>query len=411
MKSVIYNIIIILATSLLSISTVYAQGKLDTTYYNKNWAGTTNSHFAEYTFITYEPNDTTYSKEYQCYFRNGNIQSEGSYKSIDKRNALNNVYDINRTVYDKSGEICEYYEYLDGQLNGTSFYKNEDGSVCYIEYLNGCIANGFGVIEYPNGAILKFDPFNNTYIKDFPTKDCIYTVMHEGYEWQFYNMNGIIVGVCASRIKEYGKYIQLSIIVSNYTPNRFNFGVNNIYCTVKAYNKNNILTDSMQVAVLDKEQYLKKVKNRQIWNEIGAGVLIGLSSAVSDLSGAYNRTITTNIASNYGNANITTTYIDHNAQMQQNFLNASLLANQSIKHSYDLDRLSVGYLSENTIFPNSELSGHIMIPELFSYSGFSKPHWEIDLSIEVDGLTYNFNLPLGEFWANTCSNESNNGHH
>ena len=81
-------------------------------------------------------------------------------------------------------------------------------------------------------------------------------------------------------------------------------------------------------------------------------------------------------------------------------MNALALANKSIKQSYDLERLSVGYLSENTIFPNTELSGHIMIPENFFYSGFSKPHWQMEILIEIDDISYPFYVSLGEFWGN-----------
>jgi hypothetical protein len=259
------------------------------------------------------------------------------------------------------------------------------------------------LIEYPNGVVLKYDLINNVFLKDCPIKENIYSVMYNGNEWQYYNMNGIIVGVCVSKVKDYGKYFQVSVIVANYTPHRFNFGVNNINCVIKAYDKKGILQNSEYANVLDKEQYLKDVKNRQIWNEIGAGILLGLSSAASDLSGTYNRTITTTVSSpytTYSQTNITTTYYDNTSRMYQGYMNAQMLVNQSIQHSYDLDRLSVGYLSENTIFPNTELSGHIMIPENLYYSGFSKPNWQMEILIEIDGVVYPFCISLGEFWGN-----------
>jgi hypothetical protein len=392
----------------IALNTVYclpsnAQGKLDTLYYNKNWNETINTHFAEYTLVTYEPEDTTLPKEYRCFYRNGNLHSEGAYISIDRRDARNSRFDINRTVYDNNGEICEYYEYKNGELNGSVVVKNEDGSTSFLEYANGSLAKDYALIEYPNGVVLKYDLINNVFLKDCPIKENIYSVMYNGNEWQYYNMNGIIVGVCVSKVKDYGKYFQVSVIVANYTPHRFNFGVNNINCVIKAYDKKGILQNSEYANVLDKEQYLKDVKNRQIWNEIGAGILLGLSSAASDLSGTYNRTITTTVSSpytTYSQTNITTTYYDNTSRMYQGYMNAQMLVNQSIQHSYDLDRLSVGYLSENTIFPNTELSGHIMIPENLYYSGFSKPNWQMEILIEIDGVIYPFCISLGEFWGN-----------
>lgn len=391
----------IVALNMFYSETSNAQGKLDTLYFNKNWSTTINQHFAEYTLITYEPEDVTFPKEYRCFYKNGQIHSEGAYISIDKRNAHNSIYDISRTVYDVNGEICEYYEYKDGKLNGSVVIKGDDGSTSYLEYADGLLARDYAVIEYLNGTVLKYDLINEVYIKDNPTRDNLYSVMYNGFEWQFYNMNGIIVGVCVSKVKEYGKYYQVSVIVSNYTPCAFNFGVNNINCVVNAFDKKGNLKNSAYAMVLDKEQYLKAVKSRQIWNEIGAGILIGLASASSDLSGAYNRTITTTVSSPYGRANITTSYYDNATRMYQGYMNALVLANQSIKHSCDLQRLSVGYISENTIFPNSELSGHIMIPEDFYYTGFSKPTWLMEIRIEIDGIVYPFNVTLGEFWGMT----------
>lgn len=390
----------LLAINIFFCLSANAQGKLDTLYFNKNWNETINTHFAEYTLITYEPEDTSFPKEYRCFYRNGNLHSEGAYISIDNRDARNSIFDINRTVYDNNGRICEYYEYKNGKLNGSVVISNEDGSTSFFEYADGLLVNDYAVIEYPNGTVLKYDMINNVFLKDCPIKEKIYSVIYNGCEWQYYNMNGIIVGVCVSEVKEYGKYYQVSVIVSNYTPYRFNFGVNNINCVVKAFDKNNQLKDSQYATVLDKEQYLKIVKNRQIWNEIGAGILIGLSSASSDLSGAYNRTINTSVTSSKGTANINTTYYDNAARMYQGYMNAQVLANQSIKHSYDLERLSVGYLSENTIFPNTELSGHIMIPDSFHYSGFSKPTWQMEIKIEIDGVVYPFYVSLGKFWSN-----------
>ena len=393
----------IIAANMLYCFTADAQGKLDTLYFNKNWNETINTHFAEYTLVTYEPEDTTLPKEYRCFYRNGNLHSEGAYLSIDRRDVRNSRFDINRIVYDNHGEICEYYEYKNGELNGSVVIKNEDGSTSFIEYADGLLAKDYALIEYSNGVVLKYDLINNVFLKDCPRRENIYSVMYNGYEWQYYNMNGIVVGVCVSKVNNYGKYYQASVIVANYTPYRFNFGVNNINCVIKAYDKNNNLRNSEYANVLDKEQYLKGVKSRQIWNEIGAGILIGLSSAASDLSGAYNRTITTSVSNPYNpysQTNITTTYYDNTSRMYQGYMNALALANQSIKHSYDLERLSVGYLSENTIFPNTELSGHIMIPENFYYSGFSKPHWQMEILIEIDGTIYPFYVSLGEFWGN-----------
>lgn len=395
--------VIFFTLNLLSFPILYAQGKLDTIYYNKNWERSINSHFAEYKFVTFEPVDTTYSKEYQCFYRNGEIHSEGAYTYIDRQNALNNVYDINRTVYSQTGDIREYYEYKNSKLDGSVIIKSDDGSIYYSTYTNGIIQPNQCAIEYPNGTILKYDPINNIYIKDIPTSSNINKVMSDGLEWQFYNLNGIVIGVCVTRINEYGKYVQVSLVLANYTPHRFDFGVNNINCEIEAYDKKNKLRNASYANVLDKEQYLKMVKNRQIWNEIGASVLLGLSSAVNNLSGAYDRTINTNVTGPFGNTQISTTYYSNAASMLHDFSNAIILANQHVNHKFDLQRLSIGYLSENTIFPNSELSGHIMIPEEFVYSGMSKPHWKMNILIEIDGVVYPFSVSLGEFWAGTLS--------
>lgn len=382
------NIVLTIFTLVL-FQQVSAQGRIDTVYYNKHWRGVPNKMFADYQFFTFEPQDSLYAKQYRGFYMSGELHSEGEYIHIDAYDAYNNIYEKERVVYSKEGEIVEREFYKDGCLDGDAFYVNEDGSKDYVYYENGKLADSFIWRQYANGALIKYDPFEDCIIKDTPTNKDLQVVINDGVTWKFYCMNGILIAVAAERIKEYGRYIQLSVLITNYSPREFEFGVNNINVTFNYYNNKGEERGKVYAGVLDKSQYTKRIKNRQTWSEIGAGLLLGLSSAASNMSGMYDRTINTTVSTPYGTSTIKTTYFDYGASYRDIDRNAALLASQSYQHANDLERLSVGYLTENTVMQNQEITGFVMIPDDSPQYGAQR---EIICYVEVDGVQYVINL-------------------
>lgn len=376
----------ILLAMLLTASSMVAmgQGKIDTLYYDKNWKAVPHSLFAEYVVYTYETGDASYENRYKSFYNTGQVQSEGAYLYFDRQDANKSVYSNERIVYAKNGDIIESSNYKNGYLDGLCVFRNNDNTIDYADFREGSLAKTYIVRQYPNGILLKCDPETGKIIKDIPIEEDREDITIDGDLWEYYNLNGITVAANANIVKEYGKYIQLSLLVANNTPNSIEFGVNNINA-VKAhfYNADWELKQTEYGEVLDHNDYARVIKNRQTWREIGLGVLTGLSTATTN----YNNTINTNVYTPYYNARITTTYFDNAAYQQQLNRDAALLMSQSVLHAQDLQRLSVGYLKENTIVPNQELSGFVMIPYDFFYSG---KYTVIEVTIEVDGIQYLF---------------------
>jgi hypothetical protein len=375
---------IVLTLSMLVISaTALAQDKMDTIYYNKEQRGVPNRIFADYIVYTYEPQDTLYAKQFRCYYQTGELRSEGEFIKIDKYDAQNNIFDKRKTVYSKDGQTIGIYEYDKGILHGNVAYVNNDGVIEMATYTHGEMTPRCIWRQYANGVCLKYDADTNEQIKDKPSLSSDAQVVYiDGAAWEFYEMNGIVLGLSARRIKEYGSYMQLSFMVANYTPNRIDFDVNNILSVKFEYFNNKGVPGNVEWGeILEREEYMRIVRNRQAWQEISLAVLMAMSSASED----YNETITTNVSSSYGSATIRTKYYNRAAYEQRMAMDAALLCMQNYVHKEDLQHIGVGYINANTLFPNQELSGYIMIPD-------ERPKGNRDIRIicELDKEQYEF---------------------
>lgn len=61
------------------------QDRLDTLYYNKSWKVTPNKAFANYYRLALYPADSTAAKEFRTYYMSGELQGEGSFVVLDKK--------------------------------------------------------------------------------------------------------------------------------------------------------------------------------------------------------------------------------------------------------------------------------------------------------------------------------------
>lgn len=93
----------------------YGKGaKVDTLYYDKEWKGVSNRHFADFYRIIERNPAPGYPKRFRDFFITGEIQGDGVYESIDK-------YDDSKTVFG-DGEFIWYYK--NGQISKKQNMKN-----------------------------------------------------------------------------------------------------------------------------------------------------------------------------------------------------------------------------------------------------------------------------------------------
>lgn len=102
------------------------QDRLDTLYYNKSWKVTSNKAFANYYRLALYPADSTAVKEFRTYYMSGELQGEGSFVVLDKKDDAKSQFAGTFTTYFKDGQVEQKKTYLAGQLSGeyTSYYNN-----------------------------------------------------------------------------------------------------------------------------------------------------------------------------------------------------------------------------------------------------------------------------------------------
>lgn len=409
---------------------VIGQTEIDTLYYDRNWKGCEKPFAAYYRVYALSP-DNNLKKKYRDFYITGELQSEGEYISIDKLDDSKSVFDGEYITYYKSGKTeqkgyCEngkqegewtkYKEdglillhayFKDDNLHGIYTEFSEDGSLCtQIEYANGRPLHNYYTISNKDGFCSKVSLSNKRPVYESPLLCEKQTEYNDGKEWPYYNKNGIMVGMTNSKVSDYGKYFQLSIVIANNSMFPIELDPDNIQASlIKKSGEEKVLK------VYSAEEYMRKVRRRQNWaialNAIGEGMsaaTAGLSTSTTKTSYSGSSSTTGN-ASAYGNngyaygnyagtssyygssTSITTTYDAATAYQAQVIAseriatyNHSLLSERTVKEK--------GYLKRTTIYPGETISGDINIEH---EKGIS-----MTVSINICGATYSFSWNLNK---------------
>ena len=119
-KCIVFSICLFCASSL------FAQSKQDTLFYDKNWKGVESKLFASYYRILSGNADSNFGKRFRDYYVTGELQSEGGYISIDKYDDSKSVMDGEWSNYYKSGKIEQKGYRHNGIEEGeyTAYYEN-----------------------------------------------------------------------------------------------------------------------------------------------------------------------------------------------------------------------------------------------------------------------------------------------
>ena len=216
------------------------QDRLDTLYYNKSWKVTPNKAFANYYRLALYPADSTAAKEFRTYYMSGELQGEGSFVVLDKKDDAKSQFAGTFTTYFKDGQVEQKKTYLAGLLSGeyTSYYNNgnvkehffmnqgkkmgvgasftENGRVCTLTPYKNDVPEGFYVVVDADGNYSKYSLTDHQPILETPSPDEILTEYKNGVAWPYYNKNGLIVGVSNSMVDEnIGDYREIGVFIVN----------------------------------------------------------------------------------------------------------------------------------------------------------------------------------------------------
>ena len=424
------KVIISAVLTQLFASFCYSQSvRLDTLYYDKDWKGVSSSAFATF-YRIYDANDNSeLKKHFRDYYITGELQSEGSYISIDKFDDSKSVFDGEFTNYYKNGKVeikgyrnkgihegeyTEYYEnglvkmhaiFKNGKPNGILTQFNEQGDMCsQIEMLNGEPKYDYYILSNKDGYSSKLRISDNTPIYESPSLSEKKTDYRDGAAWPYYTKNGILVAMTNTQLKDYGKWFQISLIIANNSIAPIVFDPEMITSTLQKANGQEIALE-----VWSSDKYMKKVRRTQNWNMALAGIGEGLAAAGAGYSSSTTQTNSTynGYSNSYGNAyaygsggfaygsyngygsyhgnssttSRTVTY-DGAAAYQAQVIASNRMANYENSLLQERAIKQEGYLRKTTIYPGDAISGYVNIKRI---SGTS-----MKVYVDINGAKYEF---------------------
>ncbi|MBO7262969.1 MAG: membrane-binding protein [Alistipes sp.] len=401
------------------INCIYAQDKIDTLYYTKEWKYAPNRAFADFYRIAYYPADSLQTKQFRDYYVSGELQSSGNFIKIDSLDDANTIFEGECINYFKNGRpefvinyqqgvlngaFCLYKEdglikqsgkYFNGELSGLYTEFLDNGAYLQVEYAEGKPLYDYYVVGDTEGNLTKFHLADNTPIWETPSITERKSDYKDGTPWQFFNKNGLIIALTNTIVKDYGKWHRIDIVISNNTiiPIEFDPVVN---ISASSTDVEGFVTG---LEVWSSDEYLKKVNRSQTW----AAVLMGVAEGMSTANAGYSTSTTNSYYSGstyaygsggygYGNysgtsTSYTRTY-DAGAAYQAQVLSQQRMADFSNAMAEEQEIKRLGYLKKNTIYPGETISGYVHIKRIRGES--------VQFVINIEGAEYVFDWNFGK---------------
>ncbi len=204
-------------------------------------------------------------------------------------------------------------------------------------------------------------------------------IVHSQYsEYRYYiNQNGVEVGLTASSIKDYGKYMKIDVSIINASEKRFDFIPSEIYFQA------NGVKNSDKIYIIPFDEYNKKVirkqKSQAFWTAFAQGMDNATAGNIYSQSDSY-------LYDSYGYSGYvytnTTSYSPALEQMRRR-QNAEDMARLQDDQQRRMNFINEGYLKNHTIFPNSQLEGYLL-------TKYSKKMTDFDLTIKLGNMEFDY---------------------
>lgn len=367
------------------------QDRLDTIYYNKNWKVTPNKAFATYYRLALYPADTTEPKEFRTYYMSGELQGEGSFAVIDKKDDAKSEFIGAVTTYFKNGKVETQKSYQSGLLTGeyTSYFNNgnvkehffmnegkktgvgasfsENGRVCTLTPYKNDVPEGFYVVVDADGNYSKYSLSDRQPILEVPSQDEIVTEYKNGVAWPYYNKNGLIVGVSNSVVDEnIGDYREIGLFIVN----KSMINVDIDPAQIEIYDMKGGKRKNFELVSADEydekiKKFKKKVAKRSVKDK--AVVEIERENNVNANLGAQ--------VFDAGTSNTLKDFQTRICRMQQ------LESGNRMKYSDKMPE-DLGYLERTTIHPGEVVSGYLYTSDRKTSDLFVK--------VKIKGIDYVF---------------------
>ncbi len=418
--------VLLAMTLFLFATTIYAQYRIDTIYYDKEWVQTQVKPFAEYYRVIITPDDSTIHPRFKDYFINGVLQGEGQivklgvpadsltifdgeivsyYRNGQKENVLHYKYgrlDGEQTHYYDNGLVERQYSLFNGHMHGlyTQFLENDN--FIQLEYAYGKPKYPYYIYGNADGQILKIKTEDDRPYYETPEESQRQTIFRQGERWEYYNCNGFVVALNMDN-EEFG--LQANIIVTNNSIEPIIFDAHDV--TTILVNKNG---ERIALETYDIHKYMKKINRRQFWEAFAVGMAEGLATA----NAGYSTTTSTSSTYSYGNisnygsgraydnrgnyaygnwrghstySGVSNTYIttrsyDASAAYQTRVMSAQRMADFSNAQWQERESRKAGYIQKTTVAPGESVSGYVVMEK--------KRGVEMYVTIKINGIDYKF---------------------
>lgn len=295
--------------------------ELDTIYYDSEWKGVSSPHLASFYRVVEKNPVEGYRKLCRDYFITGELQGEGGYIFIDmfddsksifdgkvvsyhkngkvasRRTLVNGVQDGERIEFFDNGSISKRMNFMDGKLHGLYTEFNENGLCYQEEYYLGQPRYDYYVVTNDNGLYSKIRTSDNTPIYSSPSLDDKKVKFKDGEVWPYYINDGILIAMTNTEINDYGKYYRIYINLTNNSFYPIEFDPSEVVA-ILTDKKGNELALDIQTA----QQYDKRIKRTQMWEEALVGFANGLAAANAGYSTSTTNTSYTGYSNSYGSA-------------------------------------------------------------------------------------------------------------
>lgn len=390
----------------------YSETRVDTLYYDKDWKVVNSKVFASYYRIFEVPDETEWKfnrKQFRDFYITGELQAEGTFTSLDTISDLKSVFDGEVIHYFKDGKVASKGFFQSGKKEGEWTFYKEDGLISSHMFfekdkLNGvytqfredgvCVQTqmhegkplyDYYMISNSDGMVCKMSNSTDEPIYESPSLDERKSDYKDGDEWCFYNKNGIFVSVNNQQVRDYGKYYQIKVVISNNS--FFPIEIDSSNITASIIDKDDELKD---IKVYTVEEYMKKVRRKQNWTMALLGVSAGMNSASAGYSTSNSYTYYNGYSSNTGAysgfASTTTTTYDAAAAYQAQVLSSQQMMSCSDAMANDREVRQEGYLKRTTIYPGECISGFV--------NAERKKGSSLMINVNINGAIYKFPYSL-----------------
>lgn len=402
--------------------------EVDSIYYDKEWKGVSNRHFADYLTIVEKNTVENSRKRFRGFYITGELQSEGSFTYVDKNDANMSIMGDGETIFyykdgkvqskynykngnadgpfityyenglireqggykdgTLDGEFIAYYEngepakggkFINGKLDGLYTEINEEGLCFQQEYKNGEPASDYYVVTNKDGLFARVRTSDNKPIYENPSLNQRKYEKVNDKNWWYYSNDGVMVAMNVEYADDFGKYYRVYVTITNnsFSPMEFNPAYSQAILTEKNGKQKDLEIQTAQ-------QYNNRIGRTQMWEEGFAA----LGESLDAKKKSYSQSSTATVRSN-GSASVSSTMTyDANAA-----LNAEAAANQRMANlkQNNLNRRQSkieNYVQKVTINPGQTYSGYFNIKR--------KNGTDLDVKVNVGGATYEFPWTIGK---------------